>query len=148
MRTRTLVSVGLIAAVAVGSATPSLAVGKAKSKPKPITMTYTASAYPDPTSTNPATKGVCTPTLPTAIDKHAFTVPAAGTLEVKLGNKLDWSLAVREGADTLATSDGSGSPADPESTIVSFKKKTTISIDSCNNEGEPSIPVTVTFTYK
>lgn len=144
MRTRTVVATALVGIVAAGGATPSFA---AKAKPKPITETYTASATPDPTSTNPATGEICAPTLPTAISKHTFKIPAAGTLEVSLKNKLDWSLAVRQGAESLATSDG-GTPDVAEGTSVTFKKATTVSIDTCNFAGEPSIGVNVTFTYK
>lgn len=144
MRTRTALASALIGVVAVGSAVPSFA---AKPKPKPITQTYTATAYPDPTSTNPSTNEICAPTLPTAIFKHEFKIPAAGTLEVALKNKLDWSIAVREGAESLATSDG-GTPEVVESTSVTFKKATTISIDTCNFAGEPNIDVNVVFTYK
>ncbi len=144
MRTRTALATALIGVIAVGSAVPSFA---AKPKPKPITQTYTASALPDPTSTNPATNEICAPTLPTAIHKHAFKIPAAGTLEVALKNKLDWSVAVRQGSESLASADG-GTPEVSESTSVTFKKATTVSIDTCNFAGEPSIDVNITFTYK
>ncbi len=144
MRTRTLLATALVGVVAVGSATPSFA---AKPKPKPMTQTYTATAYPDPTSTNPATNEICAPTLPTAIFKHEFVIPAAGTLEVALKNKLDWSIAIREGSESLASSDG-GTPDVVESTSISFKKKTKVSIDTCNFAGEPNVEVTATFTYK
>lgn len=144
MRTRTALTTGLVAVLAVGSFAPALA---GKAKPKPIKIAYTATGNPDPTSTNPATGEICAPTLPTAIHHYTFKVPAAGTLEIALNNDLDWSVAVREGAESLATSDG-GAPQDKEATSLRFKKATTISIDTCNFAGEPSINVTGTFTFK
>lgn len=145
MRTRTVLATGLVGLLAVSSF--QAADAKPKKKPKPITMTYTATGVPDPTSTNPVTNEICAPTNPAAMYSQAFTVPAAGTLEVSLGNMLDWSLAVRAGGESLATSDG-GTPTDHEAAFVSFKKKTVISIDTCNFAGEPTIPVTFTFIYK
>jgi hypothetical protein len=144
MRTRTALTAGLVAALAAGSFVPAMA---AKAKPKPIKIAYTATANPDPTSTNPATNEICAPTLPTAIHHYEFKVPAAGTLEIALNNTLDWSIAIREGDESLASSDG-GAPQDAEATSVRFKKKTTVSIDTCNFAGEPSIDVTGLFTFK
>ena len=146
MRTRTALATGLIAVIAAGSLAP--AVAATKPKPKPINIAYTASAMPDPTSTNPATGEICAPTLPTAKFSHTFKVPAAGILEISLNNSMDWSLAIRD-ADgaSLATSDG-GTPTDPEGATLRFKKAATVSIDTCNFAGEPSIDVTGRFTYK
>lgn len=146
MKTRLVAGAALVAAAAAMT-TPALA---GKPKPKPITGTYKATATPDPTSTSqvPGSNAQCQPTVPTGKDHHAFTVPAAGTLEVKLANKLDWSLAVRDAqGNTLASSDGS-LPNTPEGTVVSFKRKTAVFIDACNFAGEPQVGVTYTFTYK
>ncbi|MBK5306371.1 MAG: hypothetical protein JJD92_06750 [Frankiaceae bacterium] len=145
MRTRTALTTGLVAVLAVGSFAPAMA---GKAKPKPIKIAYTATGNPDPTSTNPTTNEICAPTLPTAIHHYSFKVPAAGTLEVALNNTLDWSVAVRAAdGESLASSDG-GAPQDKESTSVRFKKGQTISIDTCNFAGEPSINVTGLFTFK
>lgn len=106
----------------------------------------TASATPDPSSSN--VNGTCVPTIPSAIYRYAFKVPAAGTLEVSLNNTLDWSIAVRDAAgDSLAEADG-GSPEVVETVSVRFKKGQTISIDACNFAGEPQISPTGTFTFK
>lgn len=132
-----LVAVGVVAA-------PSLAAPK--SKPKPISKTYTASALPDPTSNNVGE--ACEPQVnPLAIHSEAFKVPAAGTLVVKLANQLDWLVAIRQNGAVVAEADGA-SPEVVESVSVKFKKATTISIDTCNFAGEPSIQVSYTFTYK
>lgn len=146
MRTRTVLVAGLVAVTAAGSLAPALAA--TKPKPKPIKIAYTATALPDPTSTNPVTGEVCAPTLPTAKFSYTFKVPAAGVLDVSLNNSLDWSLNIRDaGGESLASSDG-GTPTDPEGTSVRFKKAGTVSIDTCNFSGEPSINVTGLFTYK
>lgn len=144
MRTPTLLTTALIAAVAVGSATPSLAAKK-----KPITGTFTASATPDPTSDQAAANtGKCNPKTPTARVTHEFVVPAAGSLHVNVNNKLDWSSDIR-GADGTVQTDSDGSlPQDPEAMDISFKKATKVLIGVCNNEGEPSITVSYTFTFK
>ena len=144
MKTRLVTAVAVVAAVAVAH-TPALA---GKPKPKPITGSYRATATPDPTSTSQVDNTQCRPTVPTGMDSHPFTVPAAGSLQVKLANKFDWSLAVRDAqGNTLASSDG-GLPTDPEATYVTFKKKTKITIDACNFAGEPQVGVSYTFTYK
>lgn len=147
MRSRSLATISLIAVIAVSSAAPSLAKPK-KPLPPPITGSYMASATPDPTSTNPLTNKPCRPNLPGAMDSHVFTVPAKGTLLISLENKLDWSLALRDQSGTdYATSDGA-SPTAKESVEYPFKGKTTVVIDACNAEGEPSVKVDYTFTYK
>ncbi len=145
MRTRTVLAIGLVAATAAGALSP--AVAATKPKPKPIKIAYTASALPDPTSTNPVSGEICAPTSPAAIYSYTFKVPAAGMLDIKANNQFDWSIAIREGGESLATSDGT-TPTDAEATSVRFKKATTVSIDTCNFAGEPSIDVTGLFTYK
>lgn len=150
MRTRSVVATALVAVVAAGAGAPSFAATKAKPKPKPkpIMFTYTASAQPDPTSTNPVTNEPCVSTLPGGKFSKPFTVPAAGTLTVSLANQLDWSLAIR-GADgsTEGSSDGA-MPTDREQATVPFTKGRKVSIDTCNFAGEPTVQVTVRFTYK
>jgi len=146
MRTRTALTAALVVVAAAGSLSPAVAASKAK--PKPIKIAYTATALPDPTSTNPVTGEVCASTLPTAKFSHTFKVPAAGVLDIALNNQMDWSLAIRDAdGETLASSDG-GTPTDPEAATVRFKKAGTVSIDTCNFAGEPSIDVTGSFTYK
>ena len=134
----------LLPLVAVGASAVSAVA--APPKPKPITKTYTATATPDPTSSNVGE--ICDPQVnPTARHSEPFKVPAAGTLLVKMANTLDWSLAVRQGGDLVASSDGA-TPETVEQVSVKFKKATSITIDSCNFAGEPSVDVTYTFTYK
>lgn len=143
MRTRTAVAAGLVAVVAAGSLSPALAAPKRKA---PIKLSWTAQATPDPSSSN--VRGTCAPTVPSGIHRHAFKVPAAGTLEISLNNSLDWSAAIRtEGGETLADVDG-GTPEVKEVLSVKFKKAQTISIDTCNFAGELQIHPTGTFTFK
>jgi hypothetical protein len=147
MRPRTALTAGLLLALAAGSLSPAVAATKSKPKPKPIKIAYTASALPDPTSTNPATGEICAPTSPAAIFSYTFKVPAAGVLQVDLNNSFDWSGAIRQDGESLTDSDG-GSPQDKETMLVKFKKAGTVSIDTCNFAGEPSIDVTGLFTVK
>ena len=134
--------------MAAGSATPSFAA-KAKPKPKPITGSFKATATPDPTSDQiVAGKGKCSPKTPTARVTYAFTAPAAGTLHVSVNNKLDWSADLRDTDGTVESdSDGSG-PTDAEAMDLTVKKRTPLVIGVCNDEGEPSLTVTYTFTFK
>ena len=151
MRTRTLIATGLVAVVSAGVTAPSMAATKPKPKPKPISGSFTATATPDPTSNNTTTMQgtlTCNPTIPSARVTKTFVVPAAGTLEVKANNKLDWTMDLRDSTgEELASSDG-GTPTDPESYAVTFKKKTTVTIGVCNFSGEPTITPSYVFTYK
>ena len=147
MRSRTALTVALVAATALGSVSPAMAA-KAKPKPKPITGGFTATANPDPTSNNPGVDtGTCNPTTPTARVTHTFKVPAAGSLHVNVNNKLDWSADLRDTGGVLTDSDGS-LPNDPEMLDAFFKKPTTVTIGVCNFAGEPQINVSYTFTFK
>ena len=148
MRTRTVLAGALVAVVAAGGFSPSFAAPKPKPKPKPITGAYTAMAAPDPTSTSLGVgSNVCKPTSPAGKFSYTFKVPAAGTLEARSANMLDWSLALVEGGSQLSTSDGGG-PQDKEAVSASFKKATTVVIDACNFAGEPQIKISFVFTYK
>ena len=153
-RTAVLVTAALLAA---GSTAPAFA---AKAKPKPITGSYTVSATPDPTyevlSVGGQGKPGCDHLLPAGgNDDHAFTVPAAGTLQVVLDGqdptpsssplRADWDLYVTDAAGVDGESTG---PTAHEEVVVSFKKKTAVTFVACNNNGAPSATVSYTFTYK
>ena len=141
MHRRTALLVAPLALAGLAAA-PALAAPK----PKPISKTYTATALPDPTSNNVGE--ACEPQVnPLGIHSEAFKVPAAGTLVVTLANQLDWLVAIRQNGAVVAEADGA-SPEVVESVSVKFKKAATISIDTCNFAGEPSIQVSYTFTYK
>jgi hypothetical protein len=149
MTLRTAATLGLAGALLAGAVAAPAALGETKPKPKPITGSYQATATPDPTSTDVVSGDACVaPTVPTARFSHTFKVPARGTLFVDLQNQLDWSVAIRDGeGDRVASADG-GSPEVKESTSVSFKKKQTVIIDTCNFLGEPTITVKYKFVYK
>ena len=145
------------ALVAVGgSSVPAMA---AKAKPKPITGTYTLTTTPDPTYEVLAEAGKGAPGCDHALpaggkDSHPFTVPAAGTLSVVLdGNdpskgaapaSPDWDLYVMQGADVAGESTGGTAH---EEIVLTFKGKTEVSFDACNNTGLPQATVSYTFTY-
>ena len=143
------------ALVAVGgSSVPAMA---AKAKPKPITGTYTISGVtPDPTYEAQLDPG-CGGQLPGGKDQHPFTVPAAGTLQVVLDGDdptkggvgglagPDWDLYVTSASGVEGEATGGTSH---EEVVVSFKGKTEVSFDACNNLGLPNATVTYTFTYK
>jgi hypothetical protein len=141
--------------VAVLGALPSQAATKAKPKPKPkpITGGYSLTLLPDPSPnvTNTAGRPGCG-VLPQAQDKHAFTVPAAGTLRVVLDSpdptkqKLtDWDLYLLD-PDGIRTSSKGGTSH--EEIVEPFKAKTPVTFWVCNLAGQPSGTVTYTFTYK
>lgn len=137
MRSRLVLAAVPLALVGVTVA-PSLAAPKAK--PKPITMTYTATAAPG---------AVCDGTVPTALHKTAFKVPAAGALKVTLsGFTADWDLALTSGGRELASSAGLNPvDGDTEQVVAKFKRASTVSIDACNFVGSPTATVTYVFTY-
>ena len=139
MRIRTLAATSLVAVAAAGSLAPALAA-----PPKPIVEKYDATATPDPTTSN--VTEICDPVTPTARHSHEFKVPAAGTLKVELGNTLDWAIGIRVNGKLVASADG-GTPEVKEVVQTKFKKATVVSVDTCNFAGEPTVPVTVTFTY-
>jgi hypothetical protein len=148
MNARTATTLGAATALLVTAAVaPSaLSAPKPKPKPKPIVGSYQATATPDPTPI--ALTGPCEPTLPGAMHRHEFKVPAKGTLFVNLENTLDWAVAIRTtDGETLAAEDG-GTPEVKESTSAGFKKKQTVYIDACNFAGEPAVTVNYRFVYK
>lgn len=148
MSARRIALVSLTVAIAGASFTPAFAAKPhPQPHPAPIDVTYTATATPDPLSTNPVSGVPCHPKLPGSMYSRAFVIPAAGTLSVQLNNTLDWSLVIRDSSGaSLAESDG-GLPTDKESAFLVFKKRTPVSIDTCNFLGEPSISVHFRFTY-
>ena len=150
MRTKPLVVVGVIAAVAVS--TPATAATK---KPKPITKTYTATApLPDPSNYAQQGYSVCAQNVPQSYHTTTFTAPAPGKLAVKMGGFTgDWDLLIMDGAGTeLAAGGGSdvGTPqaAATESATTKVKKKgAKYQIVACNWAGGSTATVTYTFTY-
>ena len=140
MRIRTALSASLVAVVAFGALSPALA------GPKVVKGSYAVGPLtPDPT---PIAGEICTPTLPSAIDKHPFKVPGAGTLEVTIAMTGDWALGMRDSAgDRIAESDG-GTPDTAEAMSVKFKKAETVTIEACNFAGAPTATVSYVFTPK
>jgi hypothetical protein len=139
MRLRTAAVTAMVAVAAAGTLAPALAA-----PPKPVEQKYTANATPDPTTTTPGGE-ICDPVTPTAKHSTEFKVPAAGTLKVELGNTLDWAIGIRVNGKLVASADG-GTPEVKEVAVTKFKKATVVSVDVCNFAGEPSIPVTLTYT--
>jgi hypothetical protein len=138
MRLRTAAVTSLVAVAAAGTLAPALAA-----PPKPVVQKYDATATPDPTTSN--VTEVCAPVTPTAKHSTEFKVPAAGSLKVELDNTLDWAIGLRVNGKLVASADG-GTPEVKEVVQVKFKKATVVSIDVCNFAGEPTVPVTVTYT--
>lgn len=134
-RSTVLIASGLLL---VGTATAG-----SSAAPEPKSETYNAVApTPDPSQ---AANGTCNTTLPTARDRHPFTVPGKGVLSVSLKNTADWALAVRDSSgSTLADADG-GDPTTVEKVTIKVKKKMDVMVDACNWAGEPSVSVTITW---
>lgn len=153
MSRRTAVLVTAASLVLAGAAVPSYA---AKAKPKPIKGSYTVTLTPDPTkeATSLTTDG-CSGLSPAAVDRHAFTAPAAGTLTVDLVAEdpakgalpagFDWDLYTLDASGILNAGDGA---TGTEQTVDSFKKKTPMTIEVCNLDGLPNATISYTFTYK
>ena len=153
MPSRLTLAVALVATCAVAT-TPALA---AKPKPKPIKGSYSVTLYPDPTPDVSGEAGKdmnCGPN-PKSTDLHAFTVPAAGTLQVNLENAAgptpsgdllwDWDLFLLDsGGQTI---DASISPGGSEAMKTKFKGKQAVQIQVCNLTGTTSGTVSYTFTY-
>jgi hypothetical protein len=144
MKRRLTVSLAVLTVAALG-AVPSQAAPK---KPKPITKSYKVTLIPDYTINQQDGCGVD----PLAQDKRPITIPAKGTLTVKLdggdhpgAGLADWDLY------TLDANGGplSASESDSvhENTIDKFKGKTTVSIWVCNLAGAPEGNISYTFTY-
>jgi hypothetical protein len=138
-----------VLAVATAGVLPAQA---AKAKPKPVTGSYPLTLYPDPSPN--ATDADCG-VLPMSIDKHPFTVPAAGKLEIDLVSKdatpsaspvhNDWDLYVLDNAGN--TLDSAFTEFASEHTSTKFKKRTPVVIRVCNITGQTSGKVSFRFTY-
>ena len=147
MSRRPAVALAVLAVAAAGT----LPAYAAKPKPRPIHGSYKVNLLPDPTA-NATTDGCGV--IPQSQDKHAFTVPAAGKLQVVLdspnptGNEAastDWDLNLLDQDGEII--DSSTGPTAHEEMSDKFKQKTPVTIWVCNLAGEPSGTVTYTFTY-
>lgn len=138
MRLRLLAATSLVAVAAAGALAPALAA-----PPKGFEKKYEATATPDPTTSN--VSEICDPVTPTAKHSTEIKVPAAGTLKVALDNTLDWAIGIRVKGKLVASADG-GTPEVKEVAQTKFKKATVVTVDVCNFAGEPTVPVTVTYT--
>ena len=156
MNRRVTVPLALLTVAALGIVPAQAA--KPKPKPKPIKGSYSVTLVPD-VSPNVVAQTGATPvcgTLAPSMDKHPFTVPAAGTLSVVLDSPdptkgaypagPDWDLWLLDAAgDTI---DGSHGGTAHEQVATKFKKKTPLTILVCNINGEPTGNISYTFTYK
>jgi len=144
----TAVAVLTVAGLAV---VPSQAA--VKKKPKPIKGSYALTLPPDPTGQTAAvTGGGCTGVIPVSQDKHAFTVPARGTLQVVLDSPdptgagvTDWDLYLL-GSDGTVLSQGTSGTSHEEA-AAKFKRKEQVTFWVCNLAGQPEGTVSYTFTY-
>lgn len=152
---RSLTTAVAVLTVATLAAVPSQAA--VKKKPKPIKGSYTLTLPPDPTKEATSTAGEpgCAGLLPISKDSHAFTLPAAGTLQVKLdvddqtganpAAGVDWDLYLMEDGAEAASADGA---TGNEVALMKVKRKTAITIDACNLTGQPTATVSYVFTYR
>ena len=158
MNRRLVTCIGLVT-IAGLALTPAQAA--TKKKPKPIRGSYNLTLNPDPTTDVFSLSGQDNPTGGTcglnsaSEDRHAFKVPAAGTLKVVLDspNPLpaayvlgpDWDLHIMD-ADGSEL-DASTSEAAHEETTDKFKKAQMVTFLVCNVTGGQSAKVSYTFTY-
>ena len=151
MNRRLTVPLVVLTVAALGSVPAQAA--KAKPKPKPIKGSYDLTLVMDPTTEATASvEDGCSKLSPAGYDDHAFTVPAKGTLDVKLvgddptgGSAFDWDLYVYDAEGLVGSSHGATAT---EEVFATFKKKTPLVFTVCNLIGTPSGTVTYTFTYK
>ena len=124
-------------------------------KPKVVKGSYDVTKPPNPTleATAEVGDGCDSSPIPTGTDDHAFKVPAAGTLEVKLESKdptgadvADWDLYLLD-AERNVINSSHGATAQ-EQTIDKFKKAEPVIIQVCNLAGSPDATVSYVFTYK
>lgn len=140
---RRLAISALTVLVAVGAVAPAMAA------PKPVKGSYTVTLLPDPTL---QVAEACYGLNPAARDEHPFTVPSAGTFDVKLVSedvgglgRADWDLYLVAGDEVLAASEG---PTAQEQIVKKFKAKTPLSIHVCNLDGDLEGTVSFVFTPK
>jgi hypothetical protein len=155
MRTRPLLTALTLAALVAGVGSSTFA--SAATKHKVVKGSYQVTTTPDPTMDVTVQVGMeCENVLPTAIDLHPLTVPAAGTLHVVLDSAdpgrgpsqlgTDWDLYILDSAGGVK--DSSTGPTAHEETTDVFTGKKNITIKTCNITGEPTATVSWTFTYK
>jgi len=151
---RSLTTAVAVLTVATLAAVPSQAA--VKKKPKPIKGSYTLTLPPDPSKeATSLTDPGCSGLLPISKDSRPFTLPAAGTLQVKLDVAdqtganpavgVDWDLYLMEDGIEAAAADGA---TGNEVALLKVKRKTAITIDACNLTGQPTATVSYVFTYR
>ena len=166
MRSRTALTVALVAATALGSVSPAmrtrtaliavlaaatsaaLAAPAVAAPPKPFTqvVSYT-DATPDPTGNTADTdsehcKGLLPMEAPIKVK-----VPGPGDVDVTLAITGDWTLMITDAAgNVLGGADVN--PPENESTSARLKKAQTINIYPCNLAGVPTAKVTIKYTYR
>lgn len=148
MRVRSVVTVAVVATVAVGSLVPA----QAAAKKKPIVKNYTVSnmlPYPSPPtgpSCSEAPEGVSEHRLP-------LKVTGPGKLQVTVnGFTGDWDIGVYNAAGSnLAMGGGADSPntetAPQETLTYKSKKAQTLFVDVCNFLGSTEAKVKLVYTY-
>ena len=147
--TRRLALAAATVVVAALSIAPAHAGGA-----KVIKGSYTVNLPPDPTAeaTGEVSDG-CSAILPTAIDKHAFTIPGPGSLDVVLdapdpagSPATDWDLYLLDADGTINT--GSNGATSHEETVAKYKTGQKITIEVCNLAGAPTGNISYVFTPK
>ncbi|HVF20556.1 MAG TPA: hypothetical protein VNA14_09965 [Mycobacteriales bacterium] len=114
--------------------------------PKPMSETYTANGLPDPT---PIAGTTCVPTLPTSRHSKVVTIPAAGTLELRMANAtpaLDWSVAILDSKGRMLGCTDGGTPETVEVVKVKIKTAGKYTLASNNFAGTPTCTMKWTYT--
>jgi hypothetical protein len=133
----------------------AIAPAHAAGTPKPINGSYEVDLPPNPTleATGQTGDGCDTSPIPSGTDDHAFKVPAAGTLDVRLDSpdptgtgNADWDLYILDADRNVIN--GSHGATSQEQTIDKFKKAEPVLIQVCNLIGGTKATVKYTFTYK
>jgi hypothetical protein len=135
----------MVGSVAVG---PAGAATKPKPKPFKGSKSFTDQT-PDPSASAPGSPVGCDSALPGQYPREApisVKLPAAGKLNVKLANQLDWAVEILDpSGNVIASSDGAD-PNSVESATAKAKKAGTYKIQPCNLGGEPTVLVSWAYT--
>lgn len=143
---RTVLSVALVSAAAIGLAVPALA---APPKPKNFTQEVSfTDATPDPSgNANSGNENHCTGRLPHEAP-ITVNVPGPGDVDLSLsGFTGDWGLQVLDASGEVIGGDDQTPPA-LEATSVRLKKAGIIKVLPCNEAGTPTAKVTIKYSYR
>jgi hypothetical protein len=137
MHRRTIIHAVVLTAVGATLAAPAMA---APAKPKPIKKSFTyqdLTADPTATDAQGGRTGCDEKVAPLASQGFAISLPAKGSLKVKLTTTGDWALDIRDAKGKILGASDGAMPTDQESATVKIKAAGKYFIVPCNIGGAP-----------